>query len=361
MGLIIGSDEGDVKFVGRRGTFIARIGVAVSVRNSDFSEYLRSYREFFEQFKDSVGIQTPRWVFSSSDVRSYLIGNDGDPTEYLLFMREFVDEVVVPNGVITNFVFASFGVRKIYLPNGAHKSVMAFLKNVLKSYFAYVPAWVVVSKLNHTKPEVRIDNFNPSPQTVAWNELLKQTSELKVIPNGDKVDPMVSTADLLLRYIKEGMLLSKWRLDVSSLLRNLPALGFAPELLRVYHVGGSSLSAIVPISLENNVLPQYWYPRPIIYIVKEGLLQKDEEQRLIEKSPSFDYVLRHASEVGGSIKFLALQKGAGGDIDDLRRNGGIVISVGPYGHGIGEYLVSLGFPVTHMKISELVSKYGGLI
>lgn len=359
MGLIIGSDEGDIKFAGQNGTFIARIGVAVSVRDSNFSNYLNSYREFFEQFKDSMGIQTPRWVFSSSDLRGYLIGEDGVPTEYLLFMKEFVDDVVIPNDVITNFVFASFGIRQIYMPNGPPKSVMAFLKNVLKSYFAYVPAWLVVSKLNHTMSKVHIDNFNPSPQTVAWDELSKRASELRVIPNGDKVDPLVSTADLILRYIKESILLSKWRLDVRFLLRNLPSLGFPPDLLKVYHVGSKSLSKIVPLSAENRVLPQYWYSRPIIYVIKEGLLQKDEEQRLIEKSPAFEYVLRHASEVGGSIKFLSLQKGVGGDIDDLRRNGGIVVSVGPYGHGIGEYLTSLGFPITHMKISELISKYGG--
>ncbi|WP_048150337.1 hypothetical protein [Palaeococcus ferrophilus] len=359
MGLIIGSDEGDIKFAGQHGTFIARIGVAVSVRDSDFSEYLQSYREFFEQFKDSMGIQTPRWVFSSSDLRGYLIRGDGDPTEYLLFMKEFVDDVVIPNDVIINFVFASFGVKQIYMPNGHHKGVMTFLKNVLKSYFAYVPAWVVVSRLNHTMPKVHIDNFNSSPQTVAWDELSKRASELRVIPNGDKVDPLVSTADLILRYIKESILLSKWRLDVRFLLRNLPSLGFHPDLLKVYHVGSRSLSKIVPLSAENRVLPQYWYSRPILYIIKEGLLRKDEEQRLIEKSPAFEYVLRHASEVGGSIKFLSLQKGTGGDIDDLRRNGGIVVSVGPYGHGIGEYLTSLGFPITHVKISELISKYGG--
>ena len=359
MGLMIGSDEGDIKFVGKNGTFIARIGVAVSVRDRNFGEYLRAYREFFEGFKDAMGIQTPRWVFSSSDLRGYLIGEDGDPTEYLLFMREFVDEVVVPNNVITNFIFASFGVKKVYLPNGVQKSVMAFLKNVLKSYFAYVPAWVVVSKLNHSRPKVYIDNFNPSPRTMAWNELSKRASELKVIPNGDKVDPLVSTADLLLRYIKESILLSKWRLDVPTLLRNLPSLGFSLELLKVHHVGSSVLSKIVPISAENDVLPQHWYPRPLIYIIKEGLFQKAEEQRLIEKSPAFEYVLRHASEIGGSIKFLALQGGSGGDIDDLRKNGGIIVSLGPYGSGIGEYLTSLGFPAIHLQISELISKYGG--
>ncbi len=359
MGLLIGSDEGDINFSGRHGTFIARIGVAVSIRDSDFNEFLQSYREFFEKFKDSIGIQTPRWVFSSSDLRGYLIRAGGDPTEYMLFMRDFIDEVIVPNNLITNFVFASFGVKQVYMPDGTQKSVMAFLKKVLKSYFAYVPAWVVVSKLNRTKPQIYVDNFNPSPPTAAWGELLKRAEELKAIPNGDKVDPIVSTVDLVLRYIKESILLSKWRLDIISLLRNLPSLGFPPDLLKVYHVGGGSLSKIVPLSVEKSVLPQHWYPRPMLYIIKEGLLQKDEEQRLIEKSPAFEYVLRHASEFSGSIKFLALQKGTGGDIDDLRINGGIIVSMGPYGHGIGEYLTSLGFPVTHVKISELISRYGG--
>ena len=359
MGLRIGSDEGDIKFVGRRGTFIARIGVAISIRDSDFSGFLQSYREFFEGFKGSFEIQTPRWVFSSSDLRGYLIGENGDPTDYLLLMRDFVEEVIVPNGVITNFVFASFGVKQVYMPNGTQKSVMAFLKNVLKSYFAYVPAWVVVSMLNHTKPRVHVDNFNPSPPTKAWEELVKRTDELKVIPNGDKVDPLVSTADLLLRYVKESILLSRWRLDVVHLLKNLPSLGFPPNLLRVYHLGGGSLPKIVPLSVEKSVLPQNWYPRPIVYILKEGLLQRDEEQRLIEKSPAFEYVLRHAAEIGGSIKFLSLQKGAGGDLDDLRKNGGVVVSLGPYGRGLGKYLMSLGFPITHVEVSELVFNYGG--
>ncbi|MDV3104674.1 hypothetical protein [Thermococcus waiotapuensis] len=361
MGLMIGSDEGDITFVGKKGTFIARIGVAVSVSNKYFDTYLQAYRKFFEGLKDDRGIKTPRWIFSSSDLRGYLIGREGDPTKYLLFMKNFVDEVVVPNKVTTNFVFASFGVKEVSMPNGVQKSVMAFLKNVLKSYFAYIPAWVVVSRLNNpkAKAKVYIDNFNPSPKTKAWDELLKHVAELKIIPNGDKVNPLVSTADLLLRYIKESILLSKWRLDVDTLIRNLPSLGFPVELLKVYHVGKKALSKIVPTSTENDILPQNWYPRPLIYVIKEDLFQKDEEQRLIEQSPVFEYLLRHASKVGGSIKFLALQGGSGGDIDDLRKNGGIVVSLGPHGSGMGEYLVRLGFPVTHLQISELVSKYGG--
>ncbi|WP_099209405.1 hypothetical protein [Thermococcus henrietii] len=358
MGLLIGSDEGDIKFVGRRGTFIARIGVAVTIRRSSYDSFLNLYREFFEDFKEDLNLKTPRWIFSSSDVRGFLIGRDNDPTEYFLRMKEFVEKVVVPGGVITNFIFASFGVKKISMPDGSQVGVMNFIKKKLGSYFSYIPAWVVLSRLGRSHPVVYIDNFNPSPRTLAWEKLCRDSRKLVVIPNGDKVNPLISTADLVLRYIKESMLLSKWRLDVPSLLKNLPSIGFAPDLLKVYHVGSRSLSKIVPVSTENDVLPQSWYPLPMIYVIREGLLPKNE-QRLIEKSPAFEYILRHASEVGGSIKFLSLQSGAGGDVDELRRNGGILVSLGPYGHGIGEYLIALGFPVTHLTISELISKYGG--
>ncbi|QDA30420.1 hypothetical protein FH039_00660 [Thermococcus indicus] len=356
--MFIGSDEGDIKFIGKNGTFIARIGVAVSVRDSDFSEYVRSYREFFERFKSNFGLQTPRWVFSSSDLRSYLIG-EGDLTEYLLLMREFIDDVVVPNNVITNFVFASFGVKRVYMPDGTSKSVMAFIKKVLKSYFAYIPAWVVVSRLSHARPKVHIDNFNPSPQTVAWNELLNRASELKIIPNGDKIDPLISTADLLLRYVKEMISLSKWRLDVNSLRTNLRSVGFPGDLLRIYHVGGRYLSNIVPQSVSNDIDPSMFNPTPRIYVLKEGLLTGEKEQQLIEKSPVFEYILRYATDKGGSLKFLSLQAGAGGDFDMLKQ-GGIVISLGPYGEKLGEYISSgLGFPLTHLTSSELVMLYGG--
>ena len=39
--------------------------------------------------------------------------------------------------------------------------------------------------------------------------------------------------------------------------------------------------------------------------------------------------------------------------------GGFSYPLGPYGRGVGEYLISLGFPVTHLTISDLISKYGG--
>ena len=310
MGLLIGSDEGDIKFVGRRGTFIARIGVAVTIKESSYGSFLDLYREFFEDFKGDLDLKTPRWIFSSSDVRGFLIGVDNDPTEYSLRMKEFIKKVVVPSGVITNFIFASFGVGKISMPDGSQVGVMNFIKKKLASYFSYIPAWVVLSRLDRARPVVYVDNFNPSPRTPAWEKLCRDSRKLVVIPNGDKVNPLISTADLVLRYIKESILLSKWRLDVPHLLKNLPSIGFAPDLLRVYHVGSRTLHKIVPVSTENEVLPRSWYPLPVIYVIREGLLPKNE-QNLIEKSPAFDYILRHASEVGGSIKFLSLQGGGG--------------------------------------------------
>lgn len=62
MRILIGSDEGKISFVGKRGTFIARIGVAVALPKKGYDSFVEDYYEFFEKFKGEFGMETPLTV-----------------------------------------------------------------------------------------------------------------------------------------------------------------------------------------------------------------------------------------------------------------------------------------------------------
>lgn len=64
MRILIGSDEGKISFVGKMGTFIARIGVAVALPKKGYDSFVEDYYEFFEKFKGEFGMETPLTVIN---------------------------------------------------------------------------------------------------------------------------------------------------------------------------------------------------------------------------------------------------------------------------------------------------------
>ncbi|WP_297508384.1 hypothetical protein [Thermococcus sp.] len=354
---LFGSDEDILKLVGKRGSFLSRIGVAVGIRDSDYSVFKELYYEFMDHFKFRYGLNTPRRVFASVDVRRILI-DGSELREYMLFLKDFVNDVVNASGLYVNFVFASFGKPKIALP-GKEKpvSVKTFIESTLKSYFAYIPVWAVVSRTGIKHARIYVDSFSTSPETSAWKELCRN-NEVYVVPNGDKVNLLISTADLLLGYIGTIIRLRNKKPDIGELKSYLKPFGFDNERFRIYHVGNRDLGRIIYEDPSVKINPLSYRPFPIVYLVPElspvGLLAGRDERKLVEASPVYEYVLRYVEEREGSLKILSFTE----DFKHLSA-GGIMVSLGEHGKRIVEYLRLLGFPLEHLSARELVSLYGG--
>ncbi|AEK73339.1 hypothetical protein GQS_07205 [Thermococcus sp. 4557] len=354
---LFGSDEDILTLVGRRGSFLSRIGVAVGIRDSDYPIFRELYYEFMDRFKSIYGINTPRRVFASVDVRGALI-EGSELREYMLFLRDFVNDVVNASNLYVNFVFASFGKSRISLP-GKEKpvSVKTFIESTLKSYFAYIPVWAVVHRTGIKGARIYVDAFSTSPETPAWRELYGN-NDVYVVPNGDKVNLLISTSDLLLGYIGTIIKLRNKKPDLTELKSYLKPFGFDNERFRVYHIGSRDLGYIIYEDPSVKLNPLHHRPSPIVYLVPElspvGLLSGKDEKKLIEASPVYEYVLRYVEESEGSLKILSFTE----DFKHLSA-GGVMVSLGEHGKRIAEYLRLLGFPLEHLSARELISLYGG--
>ncbi|WP_456396710.1 hypothetical protein [Thermococcus sp.] len=354
---LFGSDEDILKLVGRRGSFLSRIGVAVGIKDSDFPVFRELYYEFMEQFKSRYSVYTPRRVFASVDVRGILI-DGSELKEYMLFLRDFVNDVVNTSGLYVNFVFASFGTSRISLPGKAKPvSVKTFIESTLKSYFAYIPVWTVIHRTGIKRARVYVDSFSTSPETPAWNELCNN-NEVYVVSNGDKVNLLISAADLLLGYIGTIIKLRNKKPDISELKSYLKPFGFNDDRFRIYHVGNRDLGHIIYKDPTVKINPLLYRPFPIVYLIPElspaGLLAGKDERKLIESSHVYEYILRYVEEQEGSLKIISFTE----DFKHLSA-GGVVVSLGEHSRRIAEYLRLLGFPLEHLNARELIHLYGG--
>ena len=78
-----------------------------------------------------------------------------------------------------------------------------------------------------------------------------------------------------------------------------------------------------------------------------------EERTVIEHSPSFQYLLRFASDKNGGLKFISFEK----DAYNIREND-IIVYFGDQGRKKAEYLKKeLKYPIEIFHVLEIIKSY----
>jgi len=346
-------------------SFRAVIGVSLSFSRPH--NFLGRYLTFFEELKSSPNssrrfVTNPRIIFKSSDLSRYF----GENWLYSL-LRNFVNTVISHNDIIVNFVYSSFKTppekckhsKEIskckWIPfKGSYLDVFEFL-NKLASYYSYIPTWKVVSSANIKGSTCFIDAFSPgAPYTSAWLQLAKSNNNIHLYPSGDSVNPFISAADLVLRYIELHILRNNVFFDVIKIKSSLNI-----SNLRVHHAGTKDLIELVPhpIKTENlsykDIPAHEYYNRPIIFVVAENQIKK--ESSILKKSPYYQYLLHYAYLKNASLKIVSFD-----DVGDraLLTSGGnrdvFLVSTGPTSNKIVHHLVhDLGFDFEYLQLKDI--------
>ncbi|ALV63863.1 hypothetical protein ADU37_CDS21660 [Thermococcus sp. 2319x1] len=304
---------------------------------------------YFESLKGNFNTKNPRYVFKSKDIKS-LFGHDKSTK----IIGDFVS-LINESKVAVSFVFSILNTKRLkevryYSGDNAVKTEkpMKFIDK-LTSYFSYITAWKSLRELGLNSIEVHLDNFDEQEYTYAWDEVVVSNQPV-IFPKGDQVNLFISAADIILEYIHQKIMEQNIRLGVREMDElNEKHLGL--DDFKVFYSGNRDVKYLAPYSRRKIPIRDY-LARPMLYVLPEGLMGK-EERAVIENSPSFQYLLRFASDIGGGLKFISLEK----DAYNIREDD-IIVYFGNESKKKAEYLKKvLKYPIEVYSILEIIERY----
>ncbi|WP_054840324.1 hypothetical protein [Thermococcus sp. JCM 11816] len=289
---ILSADSKSLVIV-RKKQFKANIGVALLFE--DPKKFKENYINYFESLKGNLNTKNPRYVFKSKDIKS-LFGHDKSNE----IIEDFVS-LINESKVTVSFVFSIFNTKRLrevkyYSKDNTVKTEkpMKFIDK-LTSYFSYITAWKSIRELGLNSIKVYLDNFDEQEYTYAWDDITVSNRPV-IFPKGDQVNLFISTADIIVEYVYRKIMEQNIRLGVREMYElNEKHLGL--DNFKVSYSGNRDVKYLAPYSHRKIPIRDY-LARPMLYVLTEGLMGK-EERTVIENSPSFQYLLRFASDIGG--------------------------------------------------------------
>jgi hypothetical protein len=291
---------------GEKREFRGLLGVVVNpYKPAEFDEY---YDTVLQELLRDFELKTKRSVLNSKDIGDLLAPSQ---PKYMTFCLNFARKMWdAPDTKITYVVTrinpnALVGDKKIIVHGeygSATKaiSIPEFL-DLIEPYYNVLATWHVLRRTGLKGAYCALDGTDVIANCEAWREL-SNAQHAKIIYNGDRTIPAISTADILLRSMDFFLQQRKEILD-ESLLRKIVTLGVNKPNLFFEYLGNPDIQRIKPLSkryLDLRDLREY-VQHPIIFVSAGGI---PGQSVLFEGTPGFHEVMRIASGMGAGVRFF---------------------------------------------------------
>lgn len=274
-----------------------------------------------------------------------------DREKYMNILSEYTS-FLGANGVHINIAYTSFLLAK--LPDGitiygggrspSRKiGTIEFLQK-LNNYYPYISAWIVAKSVSLRNTDILLDNFE-GEITNAWDELLTHHNVM-IFPAGDQCNSLISSADLVTKYVDEYLSLNRMVLNESNVKAALLSANIQNP--HVFYVGHGHLTDIVP-RIQKSISCHDYYSRPMTFVIKEDLITK--ENQYIENSPVYHKILSFAHEKKTGVRFFS----PGEDHKRIEK-GDYMIYLGKKGKDIVDYFNSLDLGIVPVNIHDYPSQ-----
>lgn len=328
-------------------TFKGSMGVCLTLQDEE--ELKRTYNEAMNEVFRRANTQREKTSYSSHEL-SELFGPRRN--DYLGALEYFVQKLGDVPTLRINIVFTVL--NTLLLPQGVKYygygrspvsvvTPLEFLDD-LDAYYPYVCAWKVTKSYKITGTRVILDHFRGSV-TSCWNELLAHHT-VTIIPNGDLCNPLVSSADLCVRYFDERLYEDNIPLNENSFNQILASKNIRNG--NVFYVGNPDLPDITPLE-KRQIRMDHYYPRPMMFILKEGVMDSETEY-VKTRRPLRMKIERFATRHQTGYKFIDYAKD-----HELLKDDDMVISLGPRGKEQFEFLTGIGYRLTMVSLANLDS------
>lgn len=219
---------------------------------------------------------------------------------------------------------------------------------ILQSFYNHVIAWKLLNDFSNTKQsEIFLDHFTGSI-TKAWEEI--ENNNLFILSAGEYCNPLISTADIISKYISDFIHINIKKLDydgISSAFTNFEIVEISDTMgtleieealktdsTKLYQRFVYDLNMITPSSRRTmNVDRKLKHPIYFILTSKKLIKEKDA----MESTPLYDLITNMAYASKGCVHGL--------NVDDLTKevqymqNGDEIIAIGEDALSNAKYLV----------------------
>lgn len=315
--------------------FLAILGIGVCVEN--YKEFKKEYKEIMTTLLSKRNIKQKRQIYKTSD----LIGMGIDS----IFFEEFY--LAIKDKISKLFVFFSIlpsnKIVKINLTSGLKEiSAIDFLTKHLDASYPHICAWSLDKGYNDENRfvgEYFLDSFN-SKRTNAWMSI-SQLQNLRILPNGDKTNAIISSADILIHFLDEKLLSTRNKLGQDQIKEVFKEMD---DNVDIRFIGEKCLHHLVPLSDKDLIKINKHFPNPTFYVIREKE-SKQMSDKVFENSPLFDKIVNYCFENGGCFKFFD----SSCDTDSLSEHD-FLVPVGENATNTIKQFKELGFKFNEFKL-----------
>ena len=290
-----------------------RIPVAVSVNPKDNLTFEEEYNKILTSLFSKFGIEKKRSVYSSSEIGMMFPPASSD---YQNFCLAFTREIMNLQDVKFNFFITRL--NKKYLNegkvtiNGEYGSttknigVEQFINLITDSYNV-ICAWKLAQITKLYNQTMIFDGTDSIRDCIAWDEV-KNSQNVKIVHNADKIMPVVSSADIILRNLDFFIKEERSAIDEKTIEKIIHYDDKISADGKFYqYVGNPDLKFIKPKS--ERVYSPYdlkeYLQHPIFYLYAGGIPQ---QKSLLESFPEMDKIYDDATSMYGSVRIFDPKK-----------------------------------------------------
>jgi hypothetical protein len=291
--------------------------LGVVVNPEDNLEFENQYDRILSGLFQKFNIEPKRAVYSSSDIAK-IFGSDKDACQ--AFLLGFTRQIMALDK--TKFTFFMTDINSKYLIDekviihgrygSATKpvSVSEFM-NIIAEYYNEVCAWKVSSITGVSKATFILDGTDCIRECLAWEEL-KSNNYIKIVYNADKIIPVVSASDIIIKTLYNLIEVRRQRINEKTLEEMVHYDGKIPRDSNKFYycyIGNPDINSIKPLS-DHNFSPfdfKDYIMKPTIYVYAGGTYGQSVT---LESSPIYDDILNAAAMQYAGVRIYDPKKDA---------------------------------------------------
>lgn len=200
-----------------RQAFRAPIGVGLEVE--DYDAFARKYDSVIVDLKDRYGVVTGRKCLKSHYIHEKI------PSSARRFIADFTEKVIphVKTVFVAHTILNSQKTPKILCYSGNEDMTPGEFISHLQSYYPHVLAWKILETLPDRRDSAfMLDHFTGSV-TKAWRQI--EDENIEVYPSGEYCNPLISSADLVSKYVNDFIHFGRMKLELGSVSRAFEPFG----------------------------------------------------------------------------------------------------------------------------------------
>ncbi|MFH0870769.1 MAG: hypothetical protein V1866_06980 [archaeon] len=274
---------------GTAGHFESVIGIAIKVR--DYVTFQKHYAEAITK--------SSSYLNGVKDFQFYCFNDIKNCSTYYDFLESFFKEIIpdLEKAYVFYTLFSKNELAKVKVYGRLAKREKIKLSEPTRTYekllsshflhcFPPICAWRLTEYFNPNTVEFHLDSYN-GHIFEAQESLDQAPFKTYVYPGGDCVNPVISTADLLIEFLDKRLEKNSKFLLFENLRPSLPEFG---DKLMAYPIFNKHLKHIVPLD-KQRIITEKKIKHPVYWVFKgeeildSGVIKRSESYRNLQ-----DYV-----------------------------------------------------------------------